>query len=199
MLAVRGDDSGYRKPLHSGRSTNDYALDLVRQIAAMNAGRYLEEDLLDAEPSTFCIGVGGYPEKHFEAPNLATDVRFAKEKIAAGADYIVTQMFFDNQHYFRFLELCREEGIAAPIIPGLKVLTRKSQLASIPRTFHVDIPPPLADEVAAAANPERVRDVGVEWALAQTRELLERGVPSVHFYVMLDGGAVSRVVGQLDL
>ena len=199
VLAVRGDDSGYRKPLHSGRSTNDYAVDLVRQIAAMNAGRYLEEDLLDAEPSTFCIGVGGYPEKHFEAPNLAADVRFAKEKIAAGADYVVTQMFFDNQHYFRFLELCREEGIQAPIIPGLKVLTRKSQLASIPRTFHVDIPPPLADEVAAAANPERVRDVGVEWALAQARELLERGVPSVHFYVMLEAGAVSRVVGQLDL
>ena len=117
VLAVRGDDSGYRKPLHSGRSTNDYAVDLVRQIAAMNAGRYLEEDLLDAEPSTFCIGVGGYPEKHFEAPNLAADVRVAKEKIAAGADYVVTQMFFDNQHYFRFLKLCREEGIQAPHHP----------------------------------------------------------------------------------
>src|SRR5262245_10485709 len=121
VLAVRGDDSGFEKPLHYGRSANRFASDLVAQIAAMNGGRYLEAGLLDAEPTRFCIGVGGYPEKHFEAPNLELDVRHVKTKIEAGADYVVTQMFFDNRHYFRFVELCRAQGIAAPIIPGLKI------------------------------------------------------------------------------
>src|SRR5262245_61780936 len=117
VLAVRGDDSGFEKPLKYGRSANLYAGDLVRQISSMNRGKYLEQDLLDAEPSDFCIGVGGYPEKHFEAPNLRLDARHVKEKIEAGAEYVVTQMFFDNRHYFRYLEVCREEGIQAPIIP----------------------------------------------------------------------------------
>ncbi len=198
VLAVRGDDSGYQKPLRHGRSANRYALDLVEQIAAMNAGRYLEDSLLDAEPTSFCIGIGGYPEKHFEAPNLAADVRWARAKIDAGAEYIVTQMFFDNAHYFRYVEACRAAGIAAPIVPGLKILTTARQITSIPRTFHVDIPPPLADE-ASAVKPERVRDVGIEWALAQTKELLERGVPSVHFYVMLDAAAVGALVSRLEL
>ena len=198
VLAVRGDDSGYRKPLRDGRSANRYALDLVEQIAGMNAGRYIEDSLLDAEPTSFCIGIGGYPEKHFEAPNLASDVRWTRAKIDAGAEYVVTQMFFDNAHYFRYVESCRAAGIEAPIVPGLKILTTRKQITSIPRTFHVDIPPPLADE-AAAATPERVRDVGIEWALAQTRELLERGVPAVHFYVMLDAGAVGELMSRLDL
>ncbi len=198
VLAVRGDDSGYRKPLRDGRSANRYACDLVEQIVAMNEGRYLEDSLLDAEPTGFCVGIGGYPEKHFEAPNLASDVRWAKAKIDAGAEYIVTQMFFDNRHYFRYVEACRAAGIEAPIIPGLKVLTHPKQLTSIPRTFHVDIPPALADE-AAAVPPERVRDVGVEWSLAQARELLEHGVPSVHFYVMLDAGAVGELMSRLSI
>src|SRR6185295_9377876 len=137
VLAVRGDDSGYQKPLPYGRSANRFACDLVAQIASMNGGRYLEQDLLDAEPTNFCIGVGGYPEKHFEAPNLSLDVRHVKDKIDAGAHYVVTQMFFDNRHYFRFLELCREQGIEVPVIPGLKILTSVKQLTSIPRTFFV--------------------------------------------------------------
>ena len=198
VLAVRGDDSGYRKPLRDGRSANRYACDLVEQIVAMNEGRYLEDSLLDAEPTGFCIGIGGYPEKHFEAPNLESDVRWAKAKIDAGAEYIVTQMFFDNRHYFRYVEAFRAAGIEAPIIPGLKILTHPKQLTSIPRTFHVDVPPALADEVSAA-KPERVRDVGVEWALEQARELLERGVPSVHFYVMLDAGAVGELMKRLEV
>ena len=123
---MRGDDSGYQKPLQHGRSANRYACDLVRQICAMNRGRYLEQDLLDAEPSNFCIGVGGYPEKHFEAPNLQLDVRHVKEKVDAGAHYVVTQMFFDNRHYFRFVELCRAAGIKVPIIPGLKILSSRN-------------------------------------------------------------------------
>ena len=198
VLAVRGDDSGYQKPLQHGRSANRYACDLVAQIAAMNGGRYLEEDLLDAEPTSFCIGVGGYPEKHFEAPNLRLDVRHVKEKIDAGADYVVTQMFFDNRHYFRFLDLCREQGIEVPVIPGLKILTSVKQLTSIPRTFFVDIPPELSDEVLAA-KPEHVVDIGVEWARKQTQELLDRGVPSAHFYVMQSAAAIKKLMAKLTL
>ncbi len=197
VLAVRGDDSGYQKPLQYGRSANIYAVDLVRQIAGMNHGKYLEAELLDAEPSKFCIGVGGYPEKHFEAPNLQLDIRHVKEKVDAGADYIVTQMFFDNGHYFRFVELCRAAGIAVPIIPGLKILSARPQLSAIPRNFYVEIPAALADAVLDA--PEHVLDVGVEWSLAQVEDLLAHGVPAVHFYIMQSAKAVSRLLSQLEL
>jgi methylenetetrahydrofolate reductase (NADPH) len=196
VLAVRGDDSGFQKPLQYGRSANNYAVDLVSQIAGMNRGRYLEEHLLDAEPSSFCIGVGGYPEKHFEAPNLQLDVRHVKEKVDAGADYVVTQMFFDNCHYFRFLDICRAMGIAAPIIPGLKILTSQKQLSSVPRTFFVDIPPELSDEVLAA-RPEHATDIGVEWTLHQAEELLNRGVPALHFYVMQSSSGIKKVMRRL--
>ncbi len=198
VLAVRGDDSGYEKPLQYGRSANLYACDLVDQIAAMNRGTYLEDDLLDAEPSDFCVGVGGYPEKHFEAPNLATDVRRVKQKVDAGADYVVTQMFFDNERYFSYVDACREAGIEVPIIPGIKILTSKRQLTSIPRVFYVDIPPALSAEVEAAPA-EQAEDIGVEWALAQSRELLDRGAPSIHFYVMQSSRAIRKLLGRLDL
>lgn len=198
VLAVRGDDSGYQKPLQHGRSANLYACDLVHQIAGMNSGKYLEQDLLDAEPSDFCIGVGGYPEKHFEAPNLRLDVRRVKEKAEAGADYVVSQMFFNNEHYLHFLDVCREEGITVPIIPGLKILTSQKQLTSIPKTFFVEIPDALADEVMAA-KPEHVVDIGVEWALKQSEELLARGAPSLHFYVMQSAAAIKKLMEKLKL
>jgi methylenetetrahydrofolate reductase (NADPH) len=198
VLAVRGDDRGYEKPLQHGRSANRNACDLVAQIAAMNQGRYLEEDLLDAEPSAFCVGVGGYPEKHFEAPNLTLDARRVKEKIDAGAHYVVTQMFFDNRHYFRFVELCRASGITAPIIPGLKILGSAKQLTSIPGSFHVEIPAELSDEVQAA-SPEHVVEVGVEWARRQVEELLARGVPALHFYVMQSAATIKRLFARIDL
>src|SRR5882724_556650 len=191
VLAVRGDDSGYQKPLQHGRSVNHYAVDLVRQICAMNQGKYLEHDLLDAEPSAFCIGIGGYPEKHFEAPNLLADVRHLKEKVDAGAHYVVTQMFFDNPSYFRFVEACREQGIGVPIVPGLKILTSKAQLSALPRNFYVDIPADLSDAVSAA-DPDQVADVGVEWAARQVEELLDHGVLSVHFYVMQSAKAIKK-------
>jgi methylenetetrahydrofolate reductase (NADPH) len=196
VLAIRGDDSGYQKPLQHGRSANRWAVELVRQIAAMNEGRYLEQDLLDADPSGFCIGVAGYPEKHFEAPNLPSDLRFTREKIEAGGEYIVTQMFFDNRHFFQYVDDCRLAGIEVPIVPGLKILSGKSQLRSIPRTFYCDLPPSLADEVQAAPA-ERAEDIGVEWAVAQAQELLDRGVPSLHFYVMQSADAVGRVLSRL--
>jgi methylenetetrahydrofolate reductase (NADPH) len=196
VLAVRGDDSGYEKPLHSGRSVNRFASELTEQIAAMNQGRYLEEDLLDAEPTDFCIGVGGYPEKHFESPNMAADIRYTKAKVEAGGEYIVTQMFFDNEHFFRFEGLCREAGIEVPIVPGLKILASRSQLTTLPRNFYCEIPSDLADEVEAASR-EQALDIGIEWAAKQTEELLERGVPAVHFYVMQSSQPVSRVLQRL--
>jgi len=189
VLAIRGDESGYKKPLKFGRSANPFAVDLVRQVVAMNEGRYLEAELLDAERSEFCVGVAGYPEKHFESPNMETDLRYTREKVDAGAEYIVTQMFFDNAAYFDYVERCREAGIQVPIIPGLKIVKSKKQLRTIPRTFHCEIPVALADEVEAARD-EDVEQIGVEWAIAQTRELLERGAPSVHYYVMQRSRAV---------
>ncbi|MCM2270764.1 MAG: methylenetetrahydrofolate reductase, partial [Thermoanaerobaculia bacterium] len=198
VLAVRGDESGYQKPLRDGKTANLFAVDLVRQIGDMNRGRYLAAELLDAEPSDFCVGVGGYPEKHFEAPNLETDVRRTREKLDAGGDYVVTQMFFDNRVYFDYVDRCRAAGITAPIIPGLKILANRGQLASIPRTFYVDIPAALSDEVAKVPD-ERVLDVGVEWALGQAQELLDRGVPSLHFYVMQSSSGVTRLLDRLRL
>jgi methylenetetrahydrofolate reductase (NADPH) len=197
VLAVRGDDSGFQKPLQYGRSANHYATDLVKQIAAMNRGRYLEQDLLDAEPSDFCVGVGGYPEKHFEAPNLVLDVRRAKDKVDAGAHYIVTQMFFNNAHYFHFVDLCREQGITVPIIPGLKILTGVKQLSNLPRTFYVEIPPDLSD--AVLADPEHALDIGVEWAQKQSEELLARGAPALHYYVMQSAAAIKKLMARLKI
>jgi methylenetetrahydrofolate reductase (NADPH) len=167
-----------------------------RRPASSRRGRFLEEDLLDADPADFCIGVAGYPERHFESPHLITDVRATKDKVDAGGHYIVTQMFFDNQHYFRFVELCRAEGITVPIIPGLKVLSSAAQLKTIPRNFHVEIPLALADTAAKAA-PEHTLDVGVEWCTGQVRELLAAGAPAVHFYIMQSAKAVTRVLEQV--
>lgn len=198
VLAIKGDDNGYRKPIRHGRSINEYAADLVAQIGRMNKGIYLEgENLFDAEPSNFCVGVAGYPEKHFEAPNVETDLRHVKEKVAAGGEYVVTQMFFNNQHYFNYLDRCRAAGIEVPIIPGLKVLTNKKHVKGLPKLFHCEIPAELADAVEAAKSGKEVLAVGVDWARRQTQELLDRGVPSVHFYVMQSSKAVSRVLDGL--
>ena len=197
VLAVRGDDSGYQKPLRDGRSANRYACDLVAQIGAMNHGRYLAEDLLDAEPASFCVGVGGYPEKHFEAPNLTTDIRHLKAKVEAGASYVVTQMFFDNRHYFRFVEECRGAGITVPIVPGLKILATRNHLQSLPRTFGAEIPEALADEVLKVDTNAQAADVGVAWAREQSADLLAGGVPGIHFYIMSTATNVVRVIDGL--
>lgn len=196
VLAIRGDDSGYEKPIPEGKSANLHAADLVRQIMNMNHGKYLEESLLDARPTDFCVGVSGYPEKHFEAPNLKTDVNFVKEKVEAGADYVVTQMFYDNKYYFQFVEQCREIGIEVPIIPGLKVLTSKAHLTSVPKNFYINIPDALADEVIAA-KPEHVLDIGVEWAAKQVEELLNKKVPSLHFYIMQNSKSIIKLMERL--
>ncbi len=198
VLAIRGDDSGYEKPIPEGKSKNLHASDLVTQIMNMNSGKYLEDSLLDARPTDFCVGVSGYPEKHFEAPNLKIDVKYVKEKVDAGADYVVTQMFYDNAHYFHFVELCRENGINVPIIPGLKILTSKSHLTSVPKNFYINIPDELADEVMSA-KPEHVLDIGVEWAAKQVEDLLNNKVPAVHFYIMQNSKPIIKLMERLKL
>jgi len=195
-LAVRGDEKGYVKPLPEGKSRNMYAVDLVRQIHAMNEGKYLT-DLLDVKPTGFCIGVGGYPEKHFMAANMKRDVERLREKVDAGASYIVTQLFYDNAHYFKFVELCRAEGITVPILPGLKVLSSKKQLEEIALTFHVEIPYELSCAVESAATKEDVVRIGIDWAAKQVEGLLNAKVPAVHFYVMQKAGYVTEVLKKV--
>ncbi len=198
VLAIRGDDSGYEKPVPEGKSINPYAVDLVKQIVAMNHGKYLEENLLDAKPSSFCVGVSGYPEKHFEAPSLKHDIKYVKAKVDAGADYVVTQMFYDNKVYFDFVDQCREMGIEVPIIPGLKILTSKSHLINVPKNFYINLPDELVDEVNEA-KPEHVLDIGVEWAAKQVEELISKNVPSVHFYIMQNSKPVKKLMERLKL
>jgi methylenetetrahydrofolate reductase (NADPH) len=195
VLLLRGDDIDRPMPERADRSRNEYACDLVSQVADMNRGRFLE-DLVDAAPTDFCIGVAGYPEKHVDAPNMTWDILNLKRKIDAGAEYIVTQMFFDNRHFIEFVARCREVGITVPIVPGLKVLTSKAHLSSLPRNFHAEIPEALAAEVEAA-RPEQVPDIGVEWARQQAEGLMEAGVPGLHFYIMSTAAHVRRVVEPL--
>ncbi|MGD9899520.1 MAG: methylenetetrahydrofolate reductase [NAD(P)H] [Calditrichaceae bacterium] len=197
ILAIRGDETTYKKPLLNGRTSNNYAVDLVRQVNDMNDGKYLEENLLDARASNFCIGVGGYPEKHFEAPNLDTDIRFLKEKIEAGAEYIVTQMFFDNKAYFDFVDRCRAAGITVPIIPGLKIVTSKNNLSSLPRNFYVNLPSELTDQIMEAKS-EHVLEIGVEWTARQVEELMNKKVPAVHFYIMQNSKPINMLLKNLN-
>ena len=147
----------------------------------MNRGDYLE-NIANAEKTDFCIGVAGYPEKHFEAPNLDWDIQRLKEKVAAGADYVVTQMFFDNSVYFNFVEKCRKNGIDVPIVPGLKILRNEKHLKSLPRYFHLNIPDELTETISS--NPDRVDEIGVEWTQRQSLELMENGAPGIHYYIM---------------
>lgn len=198
VLAIRGDDSGYNKPVKFGRSVNEYAVDLVKQINDVNKGKYIEDSLLNAEPMNFCIGVSGYPEKHFEAPNLAIDVKYTKQKVDAGADYIVTQMLYDNKKYFDYVEQCRSVGINVPIIPGLKIVTSKKQLQSVPKHFYIDLPDELTEEIEKA-KPEHVVDIGVEWTAKQVEELLNKNVPAIHFYIMQNPKPITMLMNKLKI
>ena len=195
ILALRGDASPSEKRTPLERSVNEYAVDLVKQVDDMNRGCFLEE-IIDGMPTSFCVGVAGYPEKHFEAPNLSWDILNLKRKVDAGADYIVTQMFFDNQRYFTFVERCREIGITVPIIPGLKIMTSKRQLQTLPSRFFLEIPEALAAEVEEA-KPEHVVDIGIEWSLRQAEELLNSDIPCLHFYILQTAGVVKKVVSRL--
>ena len=184
VVALRGDavkSETYFTPEPKG---NAYAIDLVKQIDAMNQGQYLDDALENSAATDFCIGVAGYPEKHMEAPSLESDMHFLKKKIQAGGGYIVTQMFFDNQKFFEFVDKCRAAGITAPIIPGLKPIATLKQLNLIPHRFHVDLPEPLIKEVIKCKDNAAVRQVGIEWCVTQSQELVQSGVPFLHYYSM---------------
>lgn len=195
VMALRGDDNGFRKPLVQDRTRNEYACDLVSQISQMNTGKYLEE-LMDSASTDFCIGVAGYPEKHFEAPNLTWDILNVKRKVDAGASYITTQMCFDTRQIIDFEKKCRKVGITVPIVPGLKILTNKSQLQTLPRNFHVQIPEALAAEVESAKD-EHVAEVGIAWARHQSEELVNAGFQNIHFYILMTARHVKQVVAPL--
>jgi methylenetetrahydrofolate reductase (NADPH) len=194
VLIIRGDapkNEAFFEPEPGGHR---YAIDLMKQVANMNNGIYLEEDLKGVVKTKFCIGIAGYPEKHFEAPNMETDLSFLKAKVEAGAEYIITQMFFDNQKYFDFVKRCRDAGIAIPIIPGLKPITTKKQLTVIPRTFYVDIPSDLANEIIKCKSDEEVSQVGTEWLSQQSKELKKFGVPVLHYYTLGKPSIIANVV-----
>jgi methylenetetrahydrofolate reductase (NADPH) len=193
VLALRGDARKFEGKFIPEPGGHFYALDLIKQIKDMNDGVYIDADITDGAKSNFCIGVAAYPEKHFEAPNIESDIKYLKQKIDAGGEYIVTQMFFDNKKYFDFVKLCREHGIHVPIIPGLKPLTRKSQVNSIPSAFYINLPADLVNEVNKAKSPEAVKQVGIEWAIAQCKELKAAKVPSLHFYTMGDSDTTRKI------
>ena len=196
VLAVRGDNTGTQTSLNQNGTANKYAIDLVSQIQNMNQGTYLEK-LIHAEPTDFCVGVAGYPEKHFEAPNLDWDIKHLKNKVEAGADYIVTQMFFDNQAYFDFVEKCRDHDIHVPIVPGLKILANQNHLRFLPKYFHLNIPDALTEEVDK--NPDHAREIGVKWAQQQSLELLEKGAPGIHYYIMGDPQPALDVISSINV
>lgn len=193
VLAIRGDARKFEGKFIQEEGGHAYAIDLVRQIGEMNNGKYLDNNIEDGAKTDFCIGVAGYPEKHFEAPNIDLDLDFTKAKVDAGANYIVTQMFFDNQKYFDYVKQCRAAGIEVPIVPGLKPLTKKYQLSSIPRNFYIDLPEDLAKEMLKAKNGEERIQVGEEWCIMQSKELKAAGVPCLHFYTMGDSEVIRRI------
>lgn len=184
VLALRGDARKgdlYFEPEING---NKNALDLIHQIKNMNSGIYLDEELTVAHESDFCIGAACYPEKHADAPNLQTDMKYLKRKVEAGAEFLVTQMFFDNQHYFDFVNRCRENGINVPIIPGIKPLSTKKQLLVLPKIFNIDLPETLTNEVEKCKTDLDVANLGTRWAIQQCKELIQHDVPVLHFYTM---------------
>jgi methylenetetrahydrofolate reductase (NADPH) len=197
VLALRGDCIKGQKSFEPTPGGHKFADELVGQINNMNKGQYLSDELMNPTPTKFCVGVAGYPEKHFEAPNLKTDLKYLKQKIDKGADYIVTQMFFDNKKFFEFVEKCRAEGINIPIIPGIKPITMKSQIFNLPRNFFIDMPDDLIDAIEKCKNDDEVKNVGVEWAIAQSKELMQAKVPCLHFYTMGKSTAIQQIASKL--
>lgn len=197
VLALRGDARKFDEKFIPEPGGNEYALDLVQQIGRMNQGVYLDPSIENGARTDFCIGIAGYPEKHFEAPNMKSDLKFTRKKIESGAEYIVTQMFFDNQKYFDYVNTCRSEGIHVPIIPGIKPLTRKYQLNSVPRHFYINIPDDLVKAVSKAATDQSAKEAGIEWCVAQCKELIAKGAPCLHFYTMGDSQTVRKIVEKI--
>lgn len=192
VLVLRGDARQADNTFIPSPGGHAYACDLLEQVVNMNNGRYLHEDH-QAFSTDFCIGVAGYPEKHFEAPNLKSDFKYLKKKVDMGAEFIVTQMFFDVEKYKAFVAKCRENDIHVPIIPGLKPITNSKQLISLPKIFHIDIPETLSEAISDCANEQQVKEVGIEWMIEQSRELINLGVPVLHFYTMSNPYSTKKI------
>jgi methylenetetrahydrofolate reductase (NADPH) len=197
VLLLRGDAAKSESNFEPEVGGHNYTIDLVRQVQNLNNGIYQEEDLKNNASTKFCIGVSGYPEKHFEAPNMEVDLQHLKNKVDAGADYIITQMFFDNAKYFAFVDACRANGINVPIIPGLKPIFNKKQLTVLPKIFHIDLPTDLSSEIMKCKNDEAIETVGAEWMLQQSKELKAAGVPVLHYYTLGKPNLVAGVVKQI--
>lgn len=197
VLALRGDSIKTESHFVPEPNGHAYAIDLVTQIDGMNKGIYLDDEMKEASPTNFCIGVAGYPEKHFEAPNMYADMKWLKAKVDAGADYIVTQMFFDNKKYFEFVEACKKNNINVPIIPGLKILSSRSQLVALPKVFHIDLPQDLFVELEKCKDDKAVKQVGIEWCIAQSKELKAAKVSCLHYYTMGTSESTKRVAKEV--
>lgn len=194
VMAIRGDDTNYKKPKRNDAAINAYANELVEQLHDLRQGKYLES-ISNSDPIDTCIGVCCYPEKHVEAANLKSDIQNFKLKVNAGADYAVTQMFFDNKNYFDFVDKCRYAGINLPIIPGIKIINSAKQIRSLPRNFNISFPDQLVDEIQK--NPDHAKEIGRNWGIKQCRELLNKGVKCIHFYILNDADTVTRLIKSL--
>jgi methylenetetrahydrofolate reductase (NADPH) len=194
VLVLRGDAAKNESSFEPEADGHRYAIDLLKQVVCLNQGVYLEEDIKNGSKTNFCIGIAGYPEKHFEAPNLETDLMYLKAKVEAGAEYITTQMFFDNQKYFDFVKACREHNIHVPVIPGLKPMTSLKQLSILPKIFHVDLPTELSSAIMQCKTDAEVAKVGTDWLIHQSKELKKAGVPVLHYYTLGQAKVVETVV-----
>ncbi|MBS1509414.1 MAG: methylenetetrahydrofolate reductase [NAD(P)H] [Bacteroidetes bacterium] len=197
VLVLRGDAAKNESAFEPEEGGHKYASELLQQVVNLNNGVYLEEDLKNSSNTKFCIGVAGYPEKHFEAPNMESDLDYLKKKVDMGADYIVTQMFFDNEKYHAFVKACRNMGITVPIIPGLKPIYSKKQLTMLPKVFHIDLPAELSNEVSKCKSDEEVEIVGTQWLLQQSKALKKSGVPVLHYYTLGRPNIIADVVKEL--
>ena len=196
ILALRGDPMKNESTFVPTEGGNAYALNLIEQINEMNNGQYLYEETKNS-PSNFCIGTAGYPEKHFEAMNLSTDMKHLKKKVDAGAEFVVTQLFYDNEKFFDFVKKCREIGIKVPIIPGIKPITKLRHLSFIPKFFHVNFPESFSNELEKCKTDEEIKRVGIEWTTAQCKELVKADIPVIHFYTMGRGTAVKNIAKEI--
>jgi len=197
IMVLRGDPVKSENKFVPEEGGHYFASDLLKQINNLKNGIYLDEDLLNQNPMNFCMGVAAYPEKHFEAPNMNTDIKYLKYKVDCGADYIVTQMFFDNNKYFEFVKNCRLMQINVPIIPGIKPITSKKQIYDIPKTFHIDIPEDLFNAVENAKNNEEACQIGIEWAIMQSKDLIKNNAPSIHYFTMSKSQEIRRIASCL--
>jgi len=193
VLALRGDPPRGMRMFMPEKDGHTYSSDLVKQVVDMNKGKYID-DLQHTTPTNFCIGVAGYPEKHLEAPNMHLDLQMLKQKVDAGAEYIVTQMFFDNRKFFEFVDSCREVGIDVPIIPGIKPILTVKDTRLLPQTFNIDLPDTLMKEIAKCKNNDEAWQLGIEWATMQSKELLAANVPGIHYYTLGSSDNICRIV-----